>query len=73
MLPPTPAEIPGEPVSRPEAEATTEALAEVAAPEDVPVVVADEEELHERSYRGVVVRVLPTIPKLGDGVLGAAS
>lgn len=29
--------------------------------------------LHERSYRGVSLSLLPTIPKLGFGVTGAAS
>lgn len=58
----------------PEAVADPDTTA-VAVPETEALRAVDEldEELQERSYRGVVVRVLPTIPKLGDGVSGAAS
>lgn len=47
----------------------------VAVPEAETLTLEDDadEELHERSYSGVMDRELPTIPKLGDGVSGAAS
>lgn len=96
---PTPAGIPGEPLSTPLAVAGREERVVAApdaaeVPETVPVpepdtvpeaeavpeadADADEEgeeseALQERSYRGVVDKVLPTIPKLGEGVSGAAS
>lgn len=106
---PTPAGIPGEPLSTPLAVATREVTTEadpdpkavtevVAVPEPeaspetdvvpdtkavpeaeaIPEADADEEDdesevLQERSYRGVVDKASPTIPKLGEGVVGAAS
>lgn len=83
---PAPAEIPGDPASAPLAVGTAVAAPPPAPPPDtdaVPDAAAaddeedeegeDEEALHERSYSGVVDRVLPTTPKLGEGVFGAAS
>lgn len=78
--PPIPAEIPGEPLSAPVGDADSVAEARgmlpdaeaLAEPEDT-AADDDVEELQARLYRGVVDRVLPTMPKLGEGVVGAAS
>lgn len=63
-----------DPVATSDAVADPETTA-VAVPEAGALALEDEsdEELQERSYKGVVVKELPTIPKLGDGVSGAAS
>lgn len=84
--PPTPALTPGLPLSAPLAEATAESelrMLDAALPEALTAAVfeeaadeaADELDtlLQDRSYKGVVVKVLPTIPKLGAGVVGAES
>lgn len=85
---PAPAEIPGEPASAPLPVATGGDTAVAPSPPEPPPVAvvaapppADEDEeegdedeaLHDRSYSGVVDRELPTTPKLGEGVVGAAS
>lgn len=62
-----------EPEATPEAEAAP--VAEVVAEADMDFDEEDDESdaLQERSYRGVVDSLSPTIPKLGEGVSGAAS
>lgn len=78
VVSPTPAEIPGEPLSAPvaTADAETTVVAETVADpvaEPVAVVDADEDALQERSKSGAEPKVDPTMPKLGEGVSGAAS
>lgn len=62
-------------VVKPEALPPITDEAEGPAVEDAAAAAAEEEEEaeQERSKRGVVLRVLPTIPKLGLGVTGSAS
>ena len=52
-----------------------EAAEDVAAPDDEELLLAttDPAAGQVRLYKGVVVRVEPTSPKLGLGVVGAAS
>lgn len=56
-----------------EPEATPEAEAVLEADTDADEEAAKSDALQERSYRGLVDKVSPTIPKLGEGVTGAAS
>lgn len=59
-----------DPVDGVELEATAEVEAD---PDDAEDEEPEETSLQERSKRGVVLRVEPTIPKLGEGVVGSAS
>jgi len=69
-LPPPTAEAEDEDEDEVDAEATIE---EVEATAEDSALLELETAAQERSYKGVVLKLLPTIPKLGLGVTGLES
>jgi len=74
LLPPLPLPFPLPPPTAEDEEVDAEAtIEEVGATAEDSALLELETAAQERSYKGVVLKLLPTIPKLGLGVTGLES